>query len=314
MSLAVSTMSDQVRWVAELLRPLHAEAIDQVVASKIKHLDGSGLKVLDRNHPNGKRTGTLWSIAGGKSTKPEVAAYTFASTKKANKQHDDELGPSDILEMFEGYVVLDADILFRAQRQRDDLHDCGCNMHARRYFVKAVDAGDTRAALAIGAFKGLYQIEEEFRDATDDERLAARREQSTPIYEDIVRWCRAYLRDTPPQTDLGRAIRYLLNHEKALRRFESDGAIPIDNMAAEHNFVSVALTRKAYLFVGSDAGGERAAIIYTILRCCRLADVDPIEYLNDVLPVLARGIKGIDVPKLMPAAWARRRGEQQAAP
>ena len=78
-------------------------------------------------------------------------------------------------------------------------------------------------------------------------------------------------------------------------------------MAAEHNFVSVALTRKNFLFAGSDLGGERAAIIYTILRCCRLADVEPVEYLNDVLAVLSRGIRRVDIPKLMPAAWAQRR-------
>ena len=307
MKLAVSTMSDQVRWVAELLRPLHSEAIDQVIASRIKHIDGTGLTVLDKNHPKGKRTGTLWSVAGGSATTPEVAAYFYASTKKGKKQRVDEMGPSDILALFSGYVVLDADILFHAERQRSDLLDCACNMHARRYFVKALDAGDTRAALVLGAYKGLYQVEEEFHDASDAERLAARREQSTPIYDDIVTWCKAYKRDTPPKTELGRAIRYLLNHETSLRRFETDGAIPIDNMAAEHNFVSVALTRKNFLFAGSDLGGERAAIIYTILRCCRLADVEPVEYLNDVLAVLSRGIRRVDIPKLMPAAWAQRR-------
>ena len=95
--------------------------------------------------------------------------------------------------------------------------------------------------------------------------------------------------------------------EVALRRFESDGGIPIDNMASEHCFVSVALTRKNYLFAGSDAGARRAAIIYTILRCCRLAGVEPIEYLSAVLPVLARKVKRVDMANLMPAAWAQNR-------
>jgi transposase len=177
-------------------------------------------------------------------------------------------------------------------------------MHARRYFVTALDGGDTRAALPLGVFKELYQIEAEVRDASEAERLAARREHSTPAYDDLVSWCKAYERDTPPKTGLGRAIRYLLNHQVALRRFESNGGIPIDNMAAEHNFVPVALTRKNFLFAGSDAGGERAAIVYTILRCCRLAGVEPVEYLTDVLGVLSGKIRLVDVPTLMPAQWA----------
>lgn len=304
LALAVSTLCDQVKWVAELLQPLWRCAIQQTRESNVKHLDGTGLAVLDRNHPKGKRTGTIWGSAGGKSTKPEVAAYLYATTKKAVGQVKGELGPSDILAEWKGIVVVDGDVLFVEQCKREELLYCACNMHARRYFVKALDSGDTRAAPVIGAFKGLYQVEEDVRNASDAERLAARQARSTPIYDVIVAWCNAYQPDTPPKSPLGKAINYLLNRELALRRFEHDGAIPIDNMAAEHNFVSVALTRKNYLFAGSDAGAERAAIIYTVLRCCRLAGVEPLEYLNDVLPVLAGKVRAADVPKLMPAAWA----------
>jgi transposase len=312
--LAVSTLCDQVKWVAELLQPLWRCAVEQVHESNVKHLDGTGLAVLDRNHPKGTRTGTIWGIAGGESTKPEVAAYLYATTKKAVGQIEGELGPSDILAEWKGIAVLDGDVLFVEQCKREELLYCACNMHARRYFVKALDSGDTRAALVIGAFKGLYQVEEDVRDASDAERLAARQARSTPIYDDIVMWCKAYQPDTPPKSPLGKAISYLLNRELALRRFEHDGAIPIDNMAAEHNFVSVALTRKNYLFAGSDAGAERAAIIYTILRCCRLAGVEPLEYLNAVLPVLAAKIRTADVPKLMPAAWATQRRHKSDSP
>lgn len=303
--LSTSTLCDQVKWGTELLRPLWLEAIDQVFASHVMHLDGTGIDVLDRDHPKGKRRGALWSVAGASATKPEIAAYFYTSTKKAKGQRDGELGPSEILAQRTGILVSDADTLFIEQRKRTDLIDCGCNMHARRYFVKALDAGDSRAALVLGAFKGLYQVEDDVREASAAERLAARREHSTPIYDDIVNWCLAYQRLEPPKSALGRAISYLLNHQLSLRRFETDGTIPIDNMAAEHNFVSVALTRKNFLFAGSDAGGEWAAIAYTILRCCRLAGVEPVEYLTDVLTVLSRKVKRADLAKLMPAQWAR---------
>lgn len=307
MPLSTSTLCDQVKWATELLRPLWLVAVEQVLEAKVMHIDGTGLKVVDRDHPDGKRLGTLWATIGANEAGVPVAAYHYASTKKATGQRGGELGPTDILALRSGIVVADADTLFKSQMKRKDVTDCGCNMHARRYFIKALDGGDERAALVVGAFKGLYQVEEDARHLSADERLKLRSERSTPIYEDIVAWCQHYELDTPPKSPLGRAIGYLLRHEEALRRFEHDGSIPIDNMEAEHAFISVALTRKNFLFLGHDNGGDRAAIVYTMLRCCRLAGVDPIEYLTDVLTQLSRKVRRIDSAELMPAKWAESR-------
>ncbi|MBL4689509.1 MAG: IS66 family transposase [Nannocystaceae bacterium] len=310
LNLPVSTMADQVKWAAKLLHVLWAVACEQVLASHVMHIDGTGVRVLDRDHPQGKRLGSLWAVIGANADRPRVAAYYYASTKKARGQRDDELGPADILALRKGITVSDADTLFTAQRRRAELIDCGCNMHARRYFVKALDGGDKRAALVLGAFKALYQVEAEVRDATPDERLAERRKYSTKIYDDLVKWCRVYEPKTPPKSPLGRAIGYLLRHRVSLRRFEEDGTIPIDNMAAEHAFVSVALTRKNFQFFGADTGGDRAAIIYMMLHCCRLAEVDPHEYLTDVLGVLESGVEVKRPEMLMPAEWKRRRASR----
>ena len=106
---------------------------------------------------------------------------------------------------------------------------------------------------------------------------------------------------------MGKALKYLTNHQVALTRFLDDGRIPIDNGAVERLHIRAAMTRKNFLFAGSDAGGERAAIAYTVLGSCALADVNPVEYLADVLPRLARRIRLRDVPDLMPAAWKQSR-------
>jgi len=101
---------------------------------------------------------------------------------------------------------------------------------------------------------------------------------------------RAYQPNEPPSSALGKAIQYALNHREALARFLEHGAIPIDKGSG-----AAARARgthpKDYLFAGSDAGGEPRAIAYTILACCRLADVNPVEYLRDVLPRLARRVR-----------------------
>lgn len=304
LTIPVSTLADQVTWATDLLRPIWRGAIATVLLSAVMHLDGTSLPVLDREAAGGKRLGALWGYVGDETT----ALYLYASTAKKKAQRPGELGPEDVLKLRRGYTVADASNLFDASFRREDLIECGCNMHARRYFVKALDRGDTRATLPIAAYKKLYEIEEEIRDRGDEEKLIERQARSKPVFDELVAWCTAHQPHELPSSPMGAAIRYLTNHEVALRRFMEDGVIPFDNGIVERLHVRAALTRKNFLFAGSDAGGERAAIAYTVLGCCQLLGVNPVEYLRDVLPRLARKVRLADVPDLMPARWQALRG------
>jgi transposase len=295
----VSTLADQVAWATDLLRPVWRASIDAVLVAVVMHLDATGLAVLDDSKPGGLKLGTLWGYVGDEDT----ALYLYASTGKKQGQKEGEIGPEDFLAKREGLVVADAAGLYDESFKRPDLIECGCNMHSRRYFRKALDRGDGRAALPLAAFKKLYDIEDEIRDRTAEEKLAVRQASSKPVHDEIVNWCQAHKLHEPPSSPLGAGIRYLLNHQVALRRFLDDGRVPIDNGIVERLHVRTALTRKNFLFAGSDTGAERAAIAYTVLGSCQLADVNPIEYLADVLPRLAHGVRLRDVPALLPARW-----------
>lgn len=297
--LSVSTLADQVTWATDLMRPLWRTAIEQVLVATVMHLDATGLPVLDRDAAGGKRLGALWGYVGDEN----VAAYLYASTAKKNAQRPGEIGPEEMLARRTGYTVADASNLFDHSFERSDLIECGCNMHGRRYWAKALDAKDTRAALPIAAYKKLYEIEAKIRGLVPAEKLAVRQAESKPVFDEIVSWAEAYKPHEPPGSGLGAAIRYMTNHKVALGRFLQDGVIPIDNGIVERLHVRAALTRKNYLFAGSDTGGERAAIAYTMLGCCRLVSVNPVEYLSDTLPRLARGVRLRDVPAMLPAAW-----------
>lgn len=309
LSLPVSTLADQVRWSTELLAPLWRGCMRAALGARVMHLDGTGLPVLDRDHPRGKRLGQLWGCVGDR----EHVLYVYNSTGKKTGQRPGELGPEDLLKLRRGYTVADAASVFDASFARDDLVECGCNMHARRYFVKALDGGDKRAALPLAAFKKLYEVEAECDGLDDNARLSERQARSRPVYEELVHWCTVHEPHEPPQSPLGKALRYLLNHKQALMRFLEDGCIPIDNGIVERLHVRAALTRKNFLFAGSDEGGERAAIVYTILGTCRLAGVNPRDYLADVLPRLARGIRTRDIPDMLPARWKALRDHGGAA-
>ncbi len=302
--VSVSTLADQVTWATDLLRPLWRSAMAVVLGEKVMHLDGTGIAVLDRDVESGIKLGTLWGYVGGEGDR-WTALYLYASTGKKTGQREGELGPEDVLHLRRGYTVADASSLFDKSFRREQLIECGCNMHARRYFTKALDGGDARAALPLAAFKKLYQLEEEIRDRDADGKRAERQLRSKRVYDELSAWCRAHQPHEPPSSPLGRAIGYLLNHEEALQRFLDDGVVPIDNGIVERLHVRTALTRKNFLFAGSDAGAERAAIAYTLLGSCQLADVDPVAYLADVLPRLSRRVRIIDLPALLPANWRR---------
>jgi len=176
-------------------------------------------------------------------------------------------------------------------------------MHARRYFVKALEANDARAAVPIAAFKTLYDVEADVKSASVENRLTARAERSRPVYDELVAWCQTYQPTEPPGSLLGAAVRYLLNHRAALRRYLEDGRLPIDNGIVERLHRRPAVGRRNFLFAGSHAGAERAAIAYSVIATCQLVGVNPQEYLADVLPRLARGVVLRDVPNFAPAAW-----------
>lgn len=298
LKLPISTLADQVTWAANLLAPIWHAARDAVLKAPVMHLDATGLAVRDSDSESGIKLGSLWGYVGG-----DTALYLYASTGKAKGQRPGELGPEDFLALRSGYTVADAAGLFDASFKRPGIIECGCNMHARRYFVKALDRGDSRAALPLAAFKKLYEIESEAGDVSPEDRLAVRREKSTPVYDELVSWCESYKPHEPPSSPLGTAIRYLLNHQIALRRFFDDGRIPLDNGIVERLHVRTAVARKNFLFAGSDAGAERAAIAFTVIGSCKLAGVNPVDYLKDVLPRLARGLSIDDASALLPARW-----------
>jgi transposase len=316
-----ATMGDQIRWGAELLKPIANALLADIIASETMHVDGTSLPVLDRDDPKGIKTGSLWGYIGvdvrvvdGEAHRQQRAAYVYTPTGHAKSRSSvpTDLGPDEVLNLRRKTgrknVVADAAGLFDAQFKLGGLLEVGCNMHGRRYFTKALDAKDIRAVRAINAYKVLYDIEEKLRGKPPDEVEAVRQKESKPVLEALFAWAETYRETELPKSSLGRAVRYLLNHRKAFSRFLDDGVLPIDNGIVERAHRRPAIGRRAYLFAGSDEGARRAAIAYTVLGTCRLNGINPTEYLADVLPKLARTLSITrDLPALMPLAWKQAR-------
>jgi transposase len=294
-----ASASDQIQWATDLLRPIWHQTQDDVLNARFVQFDPTSIPVRDKDHGFGIQLGSLCAYVGD----AEMVAYLYSSTGKKNGQRVGELGPEEFLAMRKGPTMADASNAFDKSFARPELIEIGCNAHARRGFKKALDVGDTRAAIPIAAFKRLYDIDEEAATFTDEQRTEMRREKSRPLYDELLAWCRLHLPHEPPKTPLARACGYLLNHQLALTRFIDDGSLPIDNTLVERLHRKPAIGKRNFLFVGSHAGGERAAIAYSVLGTCRLIALNPVAYLTDVLPTLARGVELEHIPSLMPKAW-----------
>ncbi len=133
----------------------------------------------------------------------------------------------------------------------------------------------------------LYEVEREAKDFTRDERRALRQEKAKPVLAAFKQWLEQEQPAVLPKSPMGQAIQYALNQWDALERYIEDGDFSIDNNAAERALRPIAIGRRNWLFAGSDKGGERAAIIYTLIETCKRHGVEPYAYLRDILGRIA---------------------------
>jgi transposase len=305
--LSVSTLCDWVEAVAEEVRPLVERTEAKMLGSHVVQTDGTGLKVLDRDDPEHIRRGTMWCSVGDR----KHVVFRFAPSGSG------EDGPWKFLAGRTGYLQADAsnvfDRLFNGEVAQ--AIEVGCMVHARRKFYALVDS-DPRVAYPLELIGKLYRVEDfaDRRGLSPEERQQLRQERSTGILERLQRWITKTAAREPPESALHKACAYSINHWEALTRFLQDGLLALDNNLCELQIRSLAVGRKSFLFAGSDAGAERAAILYSLLRTCALQGVDCYAYLVDVLEKLAAGWPASRIDELLPETWAARRAAPMPEP
>jgi transposase len=294
---SVSTLCGWVAAVAEEVAPVVARIQEKALTSLLVQTDGSGLKVLDRDDPEGIRKGTMWCLVGDR----RYAVFRYA------RDGTGEEGPWQYLKGREGYLQADASNVFDRLYNGDRAQavEVGCWAHARRK-VRDLLESDARAAYPLKLIAQLYRVEDlaDRRGCTPEQRLELRRSRSRGITERYQRWIRRTLEKEPPSSALAKACAYSLNHGTALLRFLENGRLPLDNNLCELQIRSLAVGRRNYLFAGSDAGAEHAAILYSLLRTCALHGIDTYAYFVDLLRKLAAGWPDRRIDELLPESWA----------
>jgi hypothetical protein len=195
--------------------------------------------------------------------------------------------------------------------------EAGCFAHARRKFFELADVeaaarkksrGERTGIIypialeAVQRLDALFDIERAINGKSVPERRAVRQELSAPLMAELHAWLIAQREKLSRNHDLAKAINYMLRRWDAFTRFLDDGRICVTNNAAERALRCVPLGRKAWLFCGSDRGGQRAAVLYSLIQTARLNNVDPQAWLADVLARIAsHPIRRLD--ELLPWTW-----------
>lgn len=283
-----STLADWVGQCSALLTPL-ANALNRYVLSASKlHADDTPVPVLQPGRGTTKH-GRLWTYVrddrASASHDPPAVWFAYSPDRKG-------MHPRTHLKDFNGVLQADGyagfDRLFNEADPRHPIKEAACWAHARRKFYDIHQATQSPIALeALTRIGELYAIEEQIRGQPPDVRQQVRAMRAGPKLNELQVWMLQTRASLSKKSDLAGAIHYALSRWRALTRYCEDGRIEIDNNAAERSLRPIALGRKNYLFAGSDAGGERAAIIYSLLGTAKLNGIDPEAYLRHVLERIA---------------------------
>jgi len=279
-----STLADWVGGTSGLLEPLVEALRRYVMAAGKLHADDTRVPVLAPG--NGKtKTGRLWTYVRDDRPAGDAAAPAvwFAYSPDRGGEH-----PVQHLRTFRGALQADAYAGFNQLYEDGRIQEVACWAHVRRKFYDLEQAHSSSLAReALERIAALYAVEDEIRGRPPDERQRVRQTRARPLLQSLHDWFEVSLPKLSRKSDTTVAIRYALTLWSALTRYCDDGRLEIDNNAAERALRAITLGRKNYLFAGSDAGGERAAVLYSLIATAKLNDLDPEAYLREVITRIA---------------------------
>ena len=279
-----STLATWVGQASSLLEPLVTALRRYVLSATKVHADDTPVPVLAPGN-NKTKTGRLWTYV--RDDRPagsnDAPAVWFAYSPDRRGEH-----PQQHLSKFRGTLQADAFAGFNQIYEGGNVQEAACWAHVRRKFYDLKQAHNSAIACeALERIGELYGIEKEIRGCSPEERRKVRQARSRPLLDSMREWLEASLAKLSKKSDTSAAIRYAIGLWDALLRYCNDGQIEIDNSAAERALRTVAIGRKNYLFAGSDAGGERAAAMYSLVGSAKLNGLDPEAYLHHVLERIA---------------------------
>ena len=292
--LSRSTLSDWVGRCGVELSPLVNRLRDILKQESVLHADETPVSVL---MPGKKKThkGYVWSYASTRFSSIQSVVYDFCPTRAGKEVRR-------FLEGWTGKLICDDYPGYKASF-REGITEIGCMAHARRKFHDWYEASQSPIALkALQSIQLLYEIEREGQGMNSQDRYQLRQSKSKPLLIKYHKWLVGQREQVNHGSKTAKVIDYSLKRWEALTRYVDDGDLPIDNNWVENQIRPWAIGRSNWLFAGSIRSGQRAANIMTLIQSAKINNIDPHQYLTDILTRLPT-TKWSQVDQLLPHQW-----------
>ena len=298
--LTESTVDGWFKQTMELLRPLYEALKSEVMKAGYVQADETTTPVINReSHKAAKEY--LWMV---RAVMERLVLFHYDHGSRAGAVMESLSNRYN----FKGYLQCDGFAGYEtAFRTNPDVRLVNCMVHIRRRFEQALDENRQMAEHALAEIQHLYKIEHMCDDAglSPEERKAKRRELSRPIMEAMRVWMETEGVKYSESSQAGKAITYAYSRWDNMMRYLEDGRLLLDNNLAENEIRPVTLGRKNYLFCGNHDAAQNMAIVCSLLATCRNHDVNPRDYLNDVISQMPYHAKASheELLQLLPHKW-----------
>lgn len=290
-----TTLNDWFAACCALLDPLYEALIRQVLQTDYLQADESPIRVLESGEKGKSHKGYMWVYRNA------LNALVLFDYRKGRGIH----GPKERLKDYEGYLQVDGYPVYqKLAKKYTRIKLISCLAHIRRKFHEAKDHHPQLANHALEQIQQLYALERTCREENLDagQIHKHRTEQAKPIFENLLVWANEQQANNLSKGPIGKALHYAKNQLPLLSTYLDDGRIQIDNNLIENAIRPLAVGRKNYLFAGSHQGARRAAMMYSFFASCKTLNINPWEWLSDVLQRIPdHPINQID--NLLPNSW-----------
>lgn len=275
--LSRATLSSWILKMGTALEPIVRHLQKHLIQSGYVKADETVCQVLKTPEKSDTTNSYMWVYMTGNSPKPAVV-YEYQESRKGEFA-------KEFLKGFQGVLQTDGYSGYHCVTEKSGIRSQGCFAHARRKFqdVWQVAQKEGIASKALEVIGTLYDIEDQIKDLTADDKQQIRGEQAKPILDAFHGWLLKIKPKVQAKGLLDKAIQYTLNQCDSLIYYVHNGAVSIDNNAAERHIRPFAIGRKNWLFMGSPDGANAAAVLYSLIETAKLNDVNPEGYLKFVL-------------------------------
>lgn len=300
-SIPASTMNGWHKDTCDLLRALYYRLKEIVLSSDYIQVDESTIPVINNEKQKAVKA-YLWVV---RSVIDKLVFFHYDNGSRAKKV------VVELLRDFKGAVQSDGYGAYHIYENKKGVLLLGCWAHARRKFEEARQEDKSGAEYALGQISLLYKVETMADDQNldDQQRAELRRRLAYPILQAFEKWIESYYPKALPTGRMGRALKYTYSIYRRLVRYHLDGKYKLDNNLIENSIRGMAVGRKNYLFCGNHDSAENAAIMYSLIETCKALDVDPREWMTDVLKRISRynNDYSLDLADLLPHNWKKER-------